>query len=46
MHDTAIVTGDAFAETYGAANMLVVDVGGLNVNGSLRGFFQVQRIGG
>lgn len=40
MHDTALASGKFFAETYGAANKVVVDIGGKNVNGSLRSFFE------
>jgi SAM-dependent methyltransferase len=40
MHDTAFFSGSKFAEAYGKENCTVVDVGGLNVNGSLREFFE------
>jgi SAM-dependent methyltransferase len=40
MHDTAMISGQAFCSTYGDKNFTVVDVGGLNVNGSLRNFFE------
>ena len=39
MHDTALISGQAFSESYGIPNGLVVDLGGRNVNGSLRSFF-------
>ena len=39
MHYTAIKSGEAFAKAYGFAGAEVVDLGGLNVNGSLRGSF-------
>jgi len=39
MHYTALVSGKSFANTYGKTGMLVLDIGGLNVNGSLREFF-------
>ena len=40
MHDTALKSGVLFAQSYGAVDKVVVDVGGKNVNGSLRGFFE------
>jgi len=40
MHDTAIISGASFAETYGRDNQIVVDIGGLNMNGSLKYFFK------
>jgi SAM-dependent methyltransferase len=40
MHDTALITGKSFAQVYGKAGMTVVDVGGLNLNGSLRDSIQ------
>jgi SAM-dependent methyltransferase len=40
MHDTASICGDSFAELYGRPGMTVVDLGGLNVNGSLRNSFE------
>ena len=39
MHDTAAKSGDAFAITYGGSDKIVVDIGGQDVNGSLRSFF-------
>ena len=39
MHDTSLKSGQAFSESYGIPNGLVVDIGGRNVNGSLRSFF-------
>jgi SAM-dependent methyltransferase len=39
MHDTAYLSGEAFAVTYGQPGMIVVDIGGLSVNGSLRDLF-------
>lgn len=39
MHYTALKCGEAFAETYGEKNKIVIDVGGKNVNGSLKEFF-------
>ena len=40
MHDTAMMSGKFFAELYGGENKVVLDVGGKNVNGSLRSFFE------
>lgn len=40
MHDTALISGKFFAELYGGLNKIVLDVGGKNVNGSLRVFFE------
>lgn len=40
MHDTALISGKFFAEVYGGLNKIVLDVGGKNVNGSLRVFFE------
>jgi SAM-dependent methyltransferase len=40
MHYTSLKSGQAFSESYGIPNGLVVDLGGRNVNGSLRGFFE------
>ena len=39
MHDTALIAGKLVSETYGKSGYTVVDIGGLNVNGSLRTFF-------
>ena len=39
MHETSLQSGRAFSETYGAPGKIVVDIGGRNVNGSLRAFF-------
>jgi SAM-dependent methyltransferase len=40
MHDTALKSGELFAELYGSLNKLVLDIGGKNWNGSLRDFFE------
>ncbi len=40
MHFTALNSGKCFAESYGGAGKVVLDVGGKNVNGSLRYFFE------
>jgi len=40
MHDTAHISGTYFGVTYGDTNMNVVDIGGADINGSLRGSFQ------
>jgi SAM-dependent methyltransferase len=42
MHDTSLISGRAFVESYGIPNGLVVDIGGRNVNGSLRSFFETK----
>jgi SAM-dependent methyltransferase len=39
MHHTAAISGLAFAEKYGGEGKIVVDIGGQNVNGSLRNYF-------
>jgi SAM-dependent methyltransferase len=39
MHHTANISGLAFAEKYGGEGKVVVDIGGQNVNGSLRKYF-------
>lgn len=40
MHVTALISGACFAKMYGGANKIVVDIGGRNVNGSLRTYFE------
>ena len=40
MHYTSLTSGKAFSDKYGILNGLVVDIGGRNVNGSLRSFFE------
>ena len=40
MHYTSLKSGEPFSESYGIPNSLVVDIGGRNVNGSLRSFFE------
>ncbi len=40
MHDTSLKCGKAFSESYGIQNGLVIDIGGRDVNGSLRSFFE------
>ena len=40
MHDTALACGNFFAETYGKEGMKIIDIGGQDVNGSLRSFFE------
>lgn len=42
MHDTALLSSAFFAETYGSPGKVVVDIGGKNVNGSLRKFFEAK----
>ena len=39
MHDTALNSILLFASTYGLKDKVVVDIGGLNVNGSMKNFF-------
>jgi SAM-dependent methyltransferase len=39
MHNTALISGSLFAEIYGGINKLVIDLGGQDVNGSLREYF-------
>lgn len=40
MHFTSLKSGQAFSESYGIKHGIVVDIGGRNVNGSLRSFFE------
>jgi hypothetical protein len=40
MHITALKSGELFANYYGGINKVVVDIGGKNINGSLRVFFE------
>jgi SAM-dependent methyltransferase len=44
MHDTSLTSGACFSMVYGKAGQTVVDVGGLDVNGSLRPYFDKQNI--
>ena len=44
MHDTALLTGKYFSELYGNQNFKVVDIGGQDVNGSLRSFFESNQM--
>jgi hypothetical protein len=39
MHFTASKSGSSFCDIYGKVGKIVVDIGGQNVNGSLREFF-------
>ena len=39
MHYTALMSGKLFSETYGSLDKIVVDIGGQDVNGSIRSFF-------
>ena len=39
MHDTSLLAGKLFAETYGKPMLVVLDIGGQDVNGSLKSFF-------
>lgn len=40
MHDTALYSGYFFAEKYGGKGKIVLDIGGKDVNGTLRQFFE------
>jgi len=40
MHYTSLLSGKAFCESYGLKDGVVVDIGGRNVNGTLRFFFE------
>ena len=40
MHYTSLKSGQAFSNSYEIQNGLVIDLGGRNVNGSLRSFFE------
>ena len=44
MHYTSSKAGEAFSNAYGNPNSLVVDIGGRNVNGSLRSFFEQKNM--
>ena len=39
MHDTALIAGKAFCDVYGKEGMTVVDIGGMDINGSLRTYY-------
>jgi SAM-dependent methyltransferase len=41
MHDTSLISGILFAEIYGGKDKVVVDMGGKDINGSLKYFFEV-----
>ena len=40
MHNTALIAGKLFCEVYCKSDMIVLDIGGKDVNGSLRSFFE------
>jgi SAM-dependent methyltransferase len=40
MHDTALMAGDAMAHIYGKPGLIVLDIGGRDINGSLRKSFE------
>jgi SAM-dependent methyltransferase len=40
MHNSALISGNAFAEAYGIKDGIVVDIGGRDVNGSLKSAFE------
>jgi SAM-dependent methyltransferase len=39
MHDTALYSGKYFAEEYSSPGLTVIDIGGQDINGSLKSFF-------
>lgn len=43
MHDTASLAGLSFSETYGGNNKLVIDIGGININGSLKNILKKEK---
>lgn len=44
MHDTALIAGELFAVSYGGTNKIVVDIGGQDINGSLRSSFESKNM--
>lgn len=44
MHYTSLKSGEAFVVSYGTEGSTVVDIGGLNVNGSLRSLFETNHM--
>ena len=40
MHSTSLISGKSFSETYNIEGGIVLDIGGRDVNGSLRSFFE------
>jgi SAM-dependent methyltransferase len=44
MHDTAMTSGVLFGMLYGKEGMKVLDVGGLNINGSLREAYKINKM--
>ena len=44
MHDTSLASGELFADAYCDGNMVVVDLGGSDYNGSLRQFFERKNV--
>ncbi len=44
MHESALIAGKTFAGIYGGDNKIVVDLGGRNVNGTLRPFFEKKNM--
>ncbi len=44
MHDTALIVGKIFSEVYGSPTSTVIDLGGMDVNGSLRTFFETNNM--
>lgn len=44
MHDSALKCGEAFSEIFGGEDKIVVDIGGMNMNGSLRQIFESKKM--
>jgi SAM-dependent methyltransferase len=44
MHETSLQSGKLFCNTYGNCGLVVVDIGGRDVNGSLRKFFESKHM--
>jgi SAM-dependent methyltransferase len=44
MHDTSLASGNFFLDVYGSKNKIVLDIGGKNMNGSLRLFFEEKEM--
>lgn len=42
MHYTSLKSGEAFSEAYGLQDGLVIDIGGRDLYGSLRSFFELK----
>lgn len=44
MHESALLSGHSFLDAYLKAGLVVLDVGGMNVNGSLRQYYESKGI--